>query len=91
MTDFWAKTSRLDEAVAFGLLADRRDEWLAREDTLDGVVDFECWYGGARSGDTPNMEGAQHTGIEALAMDEAYDEVEAATKLRAGTSLVVTL
>lgn len=57
---------------------------------------YFCLYGGREVdvlvdtyGDTPNMEGAQHTGDEALAMDDAYDEVEAATKLRAGRSLVV--
>ncbi|MFN0249984.1 MAG: hypothetical protein ACKV2T_24085 [Kofleriaceae bacterium] len=57
---------------------------------------YFCLYGGREVellvdtyGDTPNMEGAQHTGNDALAMDEPYDEVEAATKLRAGTSLVV--
>jgi hypothetical protein len=34
------------------------------------------------------MEGAQRTGNDALAMDEPYDEIEAAKKLRAGISLV---
>jgi hypothetical protein len=57
---------------------------------------YFCLYGGREVetlvdtyGDTPNMEGAQHTSDDALAMDDAYDEVEAATKLRAGQSLVV--
>lgn len=54
-----------------------------------------CLYGGREVellvdtyGDTPNMDGAQRTGNDALAMEDAYDEVEAATKLRAGASLV---
>lgn len=57
---------------------------------------YYCLYGGREVeelvdtyGDTPNMDGAHHTGNDALAMDDAYDEVEAATKLRAGASLVV--
>jgi hypothetical protein len=56
---------------------------------------YYCLYGGREVelmldtyGTTPNMDGAQ-LGIEDLAMDDAYDEVEAATKLRAGQSLVV--
>ncbi|MGE0404243.1 MAG: hypothetical protein AB7T06_46470 [Kofleriaceae bacterium] len=56
---------------------------------------YYCLYGGREVellvdtyGDTPNMEGAHRTGNDALAMDDAYDEVEAASKLRAGVSLV---
>lgn len=56
---------------------------------------YYCLYGGREVellvdtyGDTPNMEGAQRTGTDALAMDDAYDEVEAATKLRAQAALV---
>lgn len=204
MTDFWSRTSAIDEDVAMQLLEKSRDAWFEAEEgsEIDGVIDMECWvsgperrlfdgdlevdelvmepegpslfvagdltvrgvvqqgfragflvvlgtlraksistcaqivvtgdlivedtiygnctnymtsvlgktrakvlvaakehlyclYGGREVellvdtyGDTPNMDGAQRTGNDALAMEDAYDEVEAATKLRAGASLV---
>ncbi|MCB0977171.1 MAG: hypothetical protein KDB02_06890, partial [Acidimicrobiales bacterium] len=58
---------------------------------------YFCFYGGAAIativdvyGDTPNLDDATHSGTDMLAMDDVYDEEEAARLLKSVGSLLRT-